>query len=170
MHRVRWGLPLAIVVVAVGWVIAGHVERVRAQNMATSFLARLHQSQAAFRAAAGGFAASVGSLTEACPGGGGPWLDAAELDGLDDAGYEVRLRARAGARTVGPDCHGQPLADDYYVAVQPVSARASGLHAYGSTGDRRIYVFVDGVAPAERDMAPGGLATPLEDLATFRIP
>ena len=40
----------------------------------------------------------------------------------------------------------------------------------GSNGARRVYVFVDGVAPREADMAPGGLATPLEAMPSFRIP
>ena len=38
------------------------------------------------------------------------------------------------------------------------------------TATGRIYVFFDGVAPLERDMAAGGLATPLESVPTFKIP
>jgi hypothetical protein len=62
------------------------------------------------------------------------------------------------------------LVDDYYVGVQPAGGRVAAQRAYGSTGAGRIFVFVDGIAPTETDMVPGGLATPLEDMAAFRIP
>lgn len=169
MYPLRWGFPLAIVVIAIGWVIAGHVERARAQDAASRFLAQLQQSQAAFRAAAGGFAATLDSLTTACAAGG-PWLEAADLERLDRAGYVLRLRARTGAQTGPPDCHGRATVDDYHAAVQPASARTAPQRAFATTAAGRIFVFVDGIAPAEPDMARGGLATALEHMATFRIP
>ena len=170
MHAVRWVLPIAVVIAAVGWVIAGHVARARAQAAATGFLMRLHESQQAFEKMAGGFASELESLTRVCPSGRGPWMDTATLDSLRGAGYVVQLRPWAGARVLGPDCHGRALVNDYYVGLEPASGRAAGQRAYGSNGTGRVYVFVDGIAPREADMAPGGLATPLEEMPTFRIP
>ena len=170
MHPLRWVFPLAVVVAAVGWVIAGHVARVRAHAAATGFLTRLNESQQSFKTVASGFASELDSLTRACPSGQGPWLDAKVVETLKHAGYLVRLRPRAGAAFLGPDCHGRALVNDYYVAVEPASSRDVGQYAYSSGGAGRVYVFVDGVAPREADMAPGGLATPLEAMPSFRIP
>jgi hypothetical protein len=170
MRAARWILPLAVIVAAVGWVVWGHVARVRAQAVATGFVTRLHESQQAFRTTAGGFASELDSLTRPCPAGRGPWLEPAAIDSLTRAGYVVVLRPRAGASVLGSDCHGRAVVNDYYVGVAPASPRAAGQHAYGSTSDGRVYVFVDGVAPNEADMSAGGLATPLEEMPTFRIP
>ena len=45
---------------------------------------------------------------------------------------------------------------------------APGVRMTGLSG--RVFVFFDGLAPLEKDMAPGGLATPLDTLSAFRIP
>ena len=167
---IRLALPLVLAAGLIGWVVSGHVARVRAEAVGVGFVAELHDAQFAFRTAAGGFASHLDSLTARCPHGGGPWLDAATLERLAEAGYRVTLRPREGARTLGSDCHRRPVVEDYYVGVEPDGAREAALRAYGSNGARRVYVFVDGVAPREADMAPGGLATPLEAMPSFRIP
>lgn len=163
-------LPVALAAMLVAWVILGHVARIRAEAVGVAAVSTLHESQLAFRGASGGFAATLDSLTAPCPSGEGPWLDAATLGRLAEAGYQLVLRAREGARGHGSDCYGRPLVDDYYVGVQPAGGRVIPQRAYGSSANGRVFVFVDGIAPTERDMAPGGLATPLEDMVTFRIP
>ena len=163
-------LPAGLAAALVAWVVLGHAARVRAEAVGAIAVSRLHASQLAFRDASGGFAATLDSLTSPCPSGEGPWLDAVTLRRLAEAGYELVLRAHEGARVHGSDCQGRPLVDDYYVGVQPAGGRVAPQRAYGSTGAGRVFVFVDGIAPTESDMAPGGLATPLEDMATFRIP
>jgi hypothetical protein len=70
---------------------------------------------------------------------------------------------------VGIDCHGRQLTSDYYVAAEPAN-EFTGLLAFAATSRGRVYVFFDGIAPAERDMDAGGLAVPLDTLDTFKIP
>ena len=167
---IRLAFPIVLAAGLIGWVVAGHVARLRVEAIGVGFVTELHDAQFAFRAAAGGFASHLDSLTARCPDGGGPWLGAATLDRLAEAGYRVTLRSREGARTLGSDCHGRPFVEDYYVGLEPGGSRQAALRAYGSNSARRVYVFVDGVAPREADMEPGGLATPLEAMPTFRIP
>jgi hypothetical protein len=88
-----------------------------------------------------------------------------------ESGFDVSLRPAQGASTASADCHGQATTTDFYAALQPASVAAAPRRAYAVTGlSGRVFVFFDGVAPLEADMAPGGLATPLDTLGTFRIP
>lgn len=164
-------LPAVVTAALVAWVVLGHAARARAEAVAADFMSRLHEAQQRFHARGGGFASALDSLTTACPSGeGGAWLEVAALQRLRGAGYEVMVRSRDGSTVIGSDCHGRPTVADYYAAVQPGDVREPAQRAFAITGAGRIFVFVDGIAPIEPDMAPGGLATPLEDLATFRIP
>jgi hypothetical protein len=83
--------------------------------------------------------------------------------------YSLVLRRAANATATGADCHGRPTASDYYAAAEP-PPEFGGAHAYGMTSRGRVYVFFDGLAPRESDMARDGLAVPLDALETFRIP
>jgi hypothetical protein len=166
----RVALPIVITAGLIGWAVWGHVARIRAEAVGADFVEKVHDAQLAFHTSTGGFASHLDSLTARCPAGGGPWLDGATVERLEQAGYRVTLRSRQGARTVGSDCRERALVDDYYVGVAPNDARRAALRAYGSNGTGRVFVFVDGIAPLEADMAPGGLAIPLEEMPTFRIP
>jgi hypothetical protein len=98
-------------------------------------------------------------------------LAPAEIGRARNQGFHVVLRAAEGAGAAAADCHGRPTTTDFYAALEPVSAESAPRRAYAVTGSAaRVFVFFDGLAPLERDMAPGGLATPLESLGVFRIP
>lgn len=146
--------------------------RVQAETAAEAFLGQLTQAQLAFRQRNGSrFATTLESLTTGCPGDGGRALDAGAVQAIVARGFLVTVRAAARTEAGAPDCHGRPTAADYYAALQPASADAAPRRAYGMTGqDGRVFVFFDGLAPIERDMTPGGLATPLDQVGRFRIP
>jgi hypothetical protein len=97
------------------------------------------------------------------------WLSPDIRERLEDAGYHLELRAAEGARPRGADCHGLPLADDFYVSVAPLGSDGVPRQAFASRGDGHIYLFYDGIAPLESDM-DGGLATRVEDRERFVIP
>jgi hypothetical protein len=166
--------PLAIVLPLVGTVIAAMVPLVRYawmqrdERTALEIMADVHRAQHVVRSASGGFATDVASLTTPCDGQGAV-LAPEVLERLGRAAYTLRLRAAAGARMVGRDCLGRELADDYYLAVAPVSPGALARQAFSSRSDGRIYFFVDGVPPREADI-DRGLPTPLEARDSFRIP
>ena len=169
----RW-LRYAPLILALGIAaipVAQHVEARRAEAWGEAFLVRLLNAQREFQRRSGaGFAATLEALTAACPGASAT-LDAGEVDRVSNHGFHIVLRPADGSRTAAADCNGRPTTIDFYVALEPASADSAPRRAYASTGSGgRIFVFFDGLAPAERDMAPGGLATPLEVLGTFRIP
>jgi hypothetical protein len=90
-------------------------------------------------------------------------------DAQTSHGYRFVLRAARTARDVGLDCHGRRTASDFYAAATPANEFA-GREAMAMTSWGRIYVFFDGIAPLESDMAVGGLAVPLDTLEAFKIP
>lgn len=133
---------------------------------AVSALARVDAAQRAFeRAAYGGYASDLATLTTPCPGESEPLLRPDELP----AEYELFVRAAAGAVERGRDCHGRPVVSDYYASAAPRDILA-GLRAYAMTSRGRIHMFFDGVPPRERDFQPQGLAVPVDTLSTFEIP
>jgi hypothetical protein len=97
-------------------------------------------------------------------------LSGAEIRSLERRGYATQLRAAEGATTLAVDCHGRAMVSNYYISAVPRSVDSPGQRAFAATAAGRIFVFFDGVAPLESDMAPTGLATPLETLSTFKIP
>jgi len=151
------------------WPFWMYATKRRDESTALSVVQQIQAAQAAVRAAPGGagYATSLDAFTAPC--GALRPLSVDLLDNLQRAGYAIALRAREAAGRTGTDCQGRPLADDFYVSVQPRSARAAGQRAFAATS-QGIFVFFDGVAPVERDMLPGGLATPLDGLAAFKIP
>lgn len=62
------------------------------------------------------------------------------------------------------DCHGRPTASDFVASAAPIRPGIDGLRALSVSSDGRIFVFFDGVPPTEIDMAPRGLAMPLDNL------
>jgi hypothetical protein len=85
-------------------------------------------------------------------------------------GYVLTLRAATHGTPSGVDCHGRPTTSDYYAAIAPAPERTDGRRAFAMTSQNPVFVFFDGIAPTEADMASGGLATPRDLLETFRIP
>jgi hypothetical protein len=62
------------------------------------------------------------------------------------------------------------VVSDYYASAEPGSSRPPAHQAFAVTSAGRVFVFFDGIAPRERDMAPGGTATPLEQVPALKIP
>jgi hypothetical protein len=167
-------LPLVAAAAVPAVPLAQYVHRVRAESAGGAFVQRLVDAQEAFRRqqpGVGGFATAVESLTTACPGEASPPLSSEALTRVADLGFAVSLRPAEGAQAALADCHGRTTASDYYAAIQPSSVDAAPRLAFALTGSSgRVFVFFDGIAPLERDMAPGGLATPLDAVRSFRIP
>ena len=146
--------------------------KVQAEAAGEGFLRQLAEAQLEFRRRNdAGFAIAVESLITPCPGAAGAALDAKAVHDVSERGFVLSLRPVAGASEGTADCQGRRTATDYYAALQPATVDAAPRQAYALTGlSGRIYVFFDGLAPLERDMAPGGLATPLDHLGAFKIP
>lgn len=164
--------PLVAAVLAAALPLARHVQRAKAEAAGVAFLERLAAAQQAFRDGPGhgGYATDVDTLTKGC-GASSALLPAADMDRAREAGFAIVLRAAEEATALPPDCRGKATASNYYAAAQASGPDAPPQQAFALTGSSgRIYLFFDGIAPLERDMAPGGLATPLEALGTFRIP
>lgn len=149
-----------------------YVQKRGAESAAADFVRHVQLAQQSFRSSQQGmgYATSFESLTMPCPGSGSGTLSADAINSLERIGYSAQLRAAEGATPVAPDCHGRPTVSDYYAAAAPQLVKSAGQQAFAATGGGRIFVFFDGIAPLERDMAPSGLATPLDSLSTFKIP
>jgi hypothetical protein len=147
-------------------------QRLQAEAAGEAFLRQFAEAQLAFRRAhPPNFATALESLTMACAGEPGTALDPGAVRTIRARGFDLVVRPAQGAAEGTADCHGRPTAADYYAALQPSSSEAAPRQAYGLTGlSGRVFVFFDGLAPLENDMAPGGLATPLDTLSAFRIP
>jgi hypothetical protein len=170
----RWTriVPLIATLAVVAIPLGEHARTVRAEAAGLAFLQQLAAAQQAFRKGRGGFAATLDSLTRPCPGDGATVpLGPASVRAVIDRGFDVVLRPSEGATPSPADCLGLATTTGFYAAVQPSSIEAPPHQAYATTGvSGRIFVFFDGIAPLERDMAAGGLATPVEALAAFKIP
>ncbi|MGQ0736283.1 MAG: hypothetical protein ACT4QD_21840 [Acidobacteriota bacterium] len=162
--------PLMAALVVAGIPVGRYALRVGAEADAESFLERVAAAQAGFRdpTEGRGYAASLASLTAPCAGTGG--VDLPLVAELERGGFVLGLRPRDGAGEQAADCTGRPTTSDYYVAIEPRSPRALPRRAFAMTSTGQAFVFFDGVAPRERDMEPGGLATPVAALRTFTIP
>lgn len=167
-------LAVAGVLATVARPVMMYVRMNRAEHFAAVALRTLADAQRAFRSSggAGGYATELASLTIPCPG---QTVAALTLDprlgsqANGSQGYILQLRQARQAVQVGTDCHGRPTASDYYAAVRPATELA-GRQALAATSRGRIYLFFDGIPPAEDDMGAGGLAVPLERLPSFKIP
>ena len=145
-----------------------HAEKVRRDAVVIEALADIRAAQDALFARTGGYATDLETLSGPCGAAAGvPWRDPEAR--LAEVEFVLVLRAAADTASAGPVCAGRALAHDYYVAAAPASARNLSQQAFAARADGRVFVFYDGVAPRESDMA-SGLATPLEAVGTFRIP
>ena len=147
-------------------------QKLQSEAAGEAFMRQLADAQLEFRRRHGpNFAASLESLTAACPGEPAAPLDGSAVEAVKARGFDVALRTAQGAAEGTADCHGRPTAADYYAALQPSATDAAPRQAYAITGrSGRVFVFFDGLAPLEKDMAAGGLAMPLEQLSNFKIP
>jgi type II secretory pathway pseudopilin PulG len=171
MRRWSWVLPLIGVVVVSAIPFVRYAQKSRSESEAAEVLRAVHVAQEGFRnASSGSYATALESLLQPCPEATFTPPSADSIASLRAAGYDVELRMAEGATTAPADCHGRPTTSNYYASTAPRTVDSPGQQAFAMTASGRIYVFFDGVAPVERDMAPGGLATPLESVPNFKIP
>lgn len=145
-------------VAAISYPLVNHQLAGARENAAIEWLRAIGEAQARFRTTHGGYAATLQSLVEPC-GGQAPLLRATLTDWkIVDAGHEVALRPARGAVDGPLDCHGRVSSSDFYVSARPVVVGRDGFRGMAMTSAGHIFVFFDGVPPAEGDMAPGGAA------------
>lgn len=160
--------PVLTTTVAVARPLWEHAARTRAERLAVDFLARVRAVQDRVRERQGqGYAPDLAALSSACST---DRTDTVDVDAVEAAGYVVHVRPTRDARHLEATCGGQPLVTDYLVTVEPRADDWGPRRAYAARRDGVVFVFFDGVAPAERDMSMGGLATPFEALPSLRIP
>lgn len=173
----HWLIPLAGTLIVAAFPLVSHLRLVAREARAEQRLSELWGAQEGFRGAGGGggFATAMASLTTPCPpavsgiagpGTSGPGPPGPGSDGV--TGYVMTLRAARDSQPMALDCHGRPTSSDYYAAATP--GPSAGRRAFAMTSNGRVFLFFDGIAPTEADMAPGGLATPRETLDTLKIP
>lgn len=161
-------IPVAGALIAASLPLIWHAHIVRRERAALDLVQRIQQVQEQFRAGGGrgGYATGVESLITPCPG-----ERAAPAESrLESGGYEVTVRPAEAARATGVDCHGRPTTSAYYVSAAPRTAGVDGRRAYAAVAGSDVFVFFDGLAPAEIDMQTGGMATPASILGSFKIP
>lgn len=164
----RWVVIVPVLgtlaIVAVPFLSA--VQARRDEAAAVRALQRVHDAQERFRAATGAYATDLASLAAGCAGA----PPAPGLTPSSGAGpYRLMLRVADRHEPSGHDCHGRPLAPDYYVSASPVPGATTAQRAYAARRDGRIFLFYDQVPPQEAEIS-GGLATPLDQADAFRIP
>ena len=164
-------LPLLGTLAAASIPLITFAQKSRAEASAVDLLHRLDRAQQAFRLATGaGYASSLRSIVTGCPVAAAAGQQPTEVLSEFDGPYRLSLRAATSARVVGTDCHGQPIVSEYYASAEPAWTDPRGQKAFAMLSGSGVWVFFDGVAPLEADMGPGGLATRLEALDSFRIP
>jgi hypothetical protein len=154
-------MAVAGLAIVAGYGLASRLQMVRHEQEAADRLAAIADAQEAFRAdgGRGGYASSLESLTSACPGAGTPMLRERLTGGrIVTGGYAFSLRPHRDATPAGTDCFGRVTMTDFVASAAPISVGVDGLRAMSVVAGRRLFVFFDGVAPAEADMTSGGLA------------
>lgn len=171
MANWRVALPIIGAAVMAALPLWRYADRQRAESAAQSLVRQVQTAQDAFRngGGRGAYATRLESLVEPCPGTSTALVSADRLqDVMSD--YEAHLRAARGVELTGTDCHGRPVASSYYLALQPRAAETPAQQAFAVVTGGPLFVFFDGIAPQEADMAAGGLATRADALQTFKIP
>jgi type II secretory pathway pseudopilin PulG len=161
-------VPLIGVVIAVALPLTRYALRERYEQTAIEVLRQVQDAQRSLYQGSGAYAGTSRSLTSPC-GDSPAWLPASSLERLRDVDYEFELRPARDGIVRGVDCLGDPLVTAYYVAVRPESAAAIARQAFAASNDGQIYLFYDGIPPAEADMQ-AGLATRVEARKAFKIP
>jgi hypothetical protein len=161
-------VPIIGICVAAGLPLGRHAQKVRDEAIAVRTLRQIQQVQERFRAVVGWYATDAASLAAGCPGVDAA-LPADVFANLDGAGYVLRLRAAGDGTSMGQDCHGRPIATDYYLAAAPRRAQEAADKAFAGRADGQLYLFVDGIPPTESDLT-SGLAIRLDEWDSFKIP
>jgi hypothetical protein len=161
-------VPVTGIALSVAAPLARYAERQRQERAAIAALTALHVEQERFKDRNGGFATDLASLTTPCPGTSGS-LNSEVLAEFAAAGYVAEMRIGRGAPVTGRDCHGRPVAADYYVTASPLSAKQPAQAAFAGRAGGRFYQFFDGIPPREADIA-AGLAVDVADRGVFKIP
>jgi hypothetical protein len=161
-------VPILGACVAVGLPLARYLEKERHEAVAIATLRLIHDAQQHYKTVLGGYVTDLQTLVTGCPVN--VEAVAADIfDGLAGAGYVLELRAAVGATSSGEDCHGRPMATDYYVSARPRTAWEPAEKAFAGRANGQLFVFVDGVPPHESDMA-SGLAITVDAMKSFKIP
>lgn len=161
-------IPVFGIALAAGVPLLRYTMRDRDERVAIDVVRQLTEAQRTFRARAEGYATDLDSLTIGCEGVA-PALRPDALSRLEAAGYMLQLRAAVDASFTAAHCDGRRLASDYYVAAVPASASAPARQGIAARSDGRLFLFHDGIAPSEADIATG-LPTPVEERDAFKIP
>ena len=167
MRRAITLVPLLGALTGVSVPLMRHFEQRRHERVAIEVLREVQAAQEQLRRKVNGYAADVASLIAGCPDNA-PQTGSGWPARLEEAGYVLIIRPAAGAQDAGP-CGSRRLAADYYASVEPRTATALGQQAFAARAGTGIYLFYDGIAPTEQDIGRG-LATPLEQRSTYRIP
>jgi hypothetical protein len=161
-------VPIIGICVAAGLPLGRYAQKVRDEAVAVRTLRQIQQAQERFRAVVGWYATDAATLAAGCPGVDTA-LPADVFANLEGAGYVLQLRAAADGTTTGQDCHGRPIATDYYLSAAPRTAQETADKAFAGRADSRLYIFVDGIPPNESDLT-SGLAIRLDKWDSFKIP
>jgi hypothetical protein len=158
--------PLVITALGVMWPLSYYARMRTNHETAIGVLHHVRALQRQLNAEARGYATDLATLIECQP----DVRLAGLLERLAGAGYVLRLRAIDGdAVTVESGaCRGR-LSSDYYVSAAPRDPPVAAQQAFAARADGDVFVFFDGIAPREIDMAQR-LATPLSARDTFVIP
>lgn len=161
-------VPIVGTLAAAAVPVARHVMKGRHEATALAVAEEVRAAQERFRRENGAYASDLASLVAGCAGRPAA-LDEARVAALESAGYRLTVAPAAPAPEGRTDCHGRPLAPDYFVAAEPVSAAEPAQQAFGARATGDVLVFYDGLAPRPADFRDG-LATPAADRNTFKIP
>jgi hypothetical protein len=161
-------LPIAIIVTAAAFPLTRYFLRDRYERQAIAIVRDVQEAQRALSVHAEGYATHLTSLQMPC-GNASAVLAPDVYAQLAAIGYGLELRAARGAAIRAVDCHGHPLASDYYLSVRPIAHTSIARQALASRGDGVVYLFHDGIPPREEDIERG-LPTRLDVRDSFRIP
>jgi len=119
-----------------------------AEASAIGALRAIASAQSAYAAVNGGYARSLKTLSEGCPGTATGFVspDIAS-DPTVRNGYEIRLEAAPPATGSRFDCRGRPTASGYYVTAVP-APRTAERRAFAVDQNQAIWFSGSGAAPA----------------------
>jgi type IV pilus assembly protein PilA len=164
-------IELLIVVAIIGIIAAIAVPgllRARMSGNETSAIGSMRtisSAEAAYAggAANGGYAASLGRLSLACPGSTQAFISPdLSVDPSFKSGYQITLAAAAGAAAGPNDCNAAASVTAYYATALPTQPGTTGNRGFATNTPGTVFFTPNGVAPTEAQMAPGGGGTPIQ--------
>lgn len=102
----------------------------------------INSAQASYSSAAasGGYAADLGVLVDACPGGTQGFISPdLSSNGVIKSGYTVTLAAGSGTALAAKDCNNVTANTDYFANAVPVTLGTTGGRSFGSTAAGTIF-------------------------------